>query len=105
MDGVSVDNSAGVTQEEPNTTNLHGIQESSLYCSNLFNNKSESATNASVKRVTQRVTWCKYPTAHSADRTTSGVNCTCVLSGSRVNNVNYTCGMTLLNKFHQLYKY
>ena len=72
----NVNNSAGVTPGEPKTTNSHGIQASSLYCPNLFNNISVSATNAGVKRVTQRVSQCKYLTEHSAGTTTSGVNCT-----------------------------
>ena len=55
MDGVNVNNLAGVTSGEPNTTNSHGIQASSIYCPNLFNNINVSATNASVKHVTQRV--------------------------------------------------
>ena len=55
MDGVYVNNSAGVTPGEPNTTNSHGIQATSLYCPHVFSNISVSATNASVKRVRQRV--------------------------------------------------
>ena len=45
---ININNSAGVTLGEPTTTNLHGIQASSLYCSYLFNNISGTATIASV---------------------------------------------------------
>ena len=48
MDGVNVNNSAGVIPGELNTTNSPGMRASSLYCTNLSNHKG-------VKRVTQRV--------------------------------------------------